>query len=289
METPHFWITGYLPNGMKASCYIPFTDVGNAFAEMLTFTNGLLQAGFLMSEPGLEAGEQRETINVLSRRNKTNDDGTKTPVLDLYVNNDKMKHRFLAVYLNTPEDIAAFETASEVNLESIPLNPTTAPVDRDVTEFTLKVKPFNVVFKNNPNYDEANEAKKPKRLFVRWDGITKVLPLDTAAGNGTQSSQEAQKNGATPETPTTPASAAKQALAGNGHDKPRRMGASQWTAFRNDLLYNLGQVASQFAFEERGNTVNKMYEEGAFDGIEINEAIKMVMVRLNSHRKEKTS
>lgn len=166
-----FSVSGWLPNGMKVYFSIPMPDGVSAFDQAMMFTNDLLEKGFRQHEPGLEEGEQRETINMVARRNKLNDDGTNTPVLDLYVNNDKMKHRFIAVYLNTDEDVQSFETVSGVKLASIPLNPTKAPVDRDVKEFTLQTKPFGLIYTNNPNYDEAKDSMKPKRLFVRWDSL----------------------------------------------------------------------------------------------------------------------
>jgi hypothetical protein len=172
--SPTMSFSGWLPNGMKVYFTMP-SDFENAMEMAITFTDKLIAKGFRQHEPGLEEGEQRETINMVARRNKLNDDGSNTPVLDLYVNNDKMKHRFIAVYLNTPEDVQAFESVSGIKLTSIPLNPTKAPVDRDVKEFTLATKPFNIVYKNNPQYDETNDSKKPKRLFVRFDGIQASL------------------------------------------------------------------------------------------------------------------
>lgn len=168
---PTMSVSGWLPNGVKVYFTLPIVSNELAFDHALAFTNGLLEKGFRQHEPGLEEGEQRETINMVARRKKTNDDGTITPVLDLYVNNDKMKHRFIAVYLNTDEDVKAFESVSGVKLASIPLNPAKAPVDRDEKDFTLQTKPFNIVYKNNPQYDDAADTKKPKRLFVRFDGI----------------------------------------------------------------------------------------------------------------------
>jgi hypothetical protein len=167
---PTMSFSGWLPNGMKVYFTMP-SDFENAMEMAIAFTDKLIAKGFRQHEPGLEEGEQRETINMVARRKKTNDDGSITPVLDLYVNNDKMKHRFIAVYLNTPEDVQAFESVSGIKLASIPLNPAKAPVDRDEKDFTMATKPFNIVYKNNPRYDDAADTKMPKRLFVRFDGV----------------------------------------------------------------------------------------------------------------------
>lgn len=167
-----FSVSGWLPNGMRVYFTIPMPNGVSAFDQALMFTNGLLEKGFIQHEPGLGDGEHRETIGWVGRRAKVNDDGTETPVLDLYVNNEGMQHRFIGVYLDTPEEVTAFETASGLKLTSIPLNPTGSPVDRSNTALVVRApKPFVIIYKDNPRYDENSKDKKPKRYFERFDGI----------------------------------------------------------------------------------------------------------------------
>lgn len=165
-------VKGWLPNGVQVYINIPVTNAAQAFEDMMAFTNALLAKGWSQREPGLGDGEHRETIGYVGRRAKVNDDGTETPVLDLYVNNEGMQHRFIGVYLDTPEEITAFETASGLKLTSIPLNPTGSPVDRSNTALVVRApKPFVIIYKDNPRYDENSKDKKPKRYFERFDGI----------------------------------------------------------------------------------------------------------------------
>lgn len=291
-NTPTIWFNGWLPNGAKVSFTLP-VNLDTAFEEALAFTNAMLAKGFTQSEPGLEDGEKREQIGYVALREKTNNDGTITPVLDIYVNNDRMKFRFLAVYLDTDEDIKAFETVSGLRVVNIPVNPTDSPPDRENKKLVVKLPhPITAIYKENPNYDESSAEKKPKRYFERWDGVTKVLPLDAPAVDGAQSNATVPNfNAPQKDDESLPVAqnAVQTPLNGNGHDKPRRMGEAQWSVFRNDVMQLLIEPAAKFPHEERWNTVNKMREEGAFDGINPIEASKMVLARLANHRKEKTS
>jgi hypothetical protein len=189
---PTFWTTGHLPNGAKVSFTIPITDLNNAYGEALAFTSKLLADGFMLSEPGLEAGELREQVGYMVRRQKKNEDGTYTPVIDLYLNNDRTVFKFLSVYLNSEDEIRAYEAASGIKLVSMTLLPGKASVERNDEEqakYIVKAPaPFNVVFKLNPQYDPNSDEKKPKRLFERWEGANNVLPLDTQENAGNRPS-----------------------------------------------------------------------------------------------------
>lgn len=91
-----FAIELYLPSGAKVN----FTDTmpqGNKFEVINTLVSELLNEGFLTHAPGLGQGEHKEQIGYVSRRKKLNDDNTITPVIDLFVNNERMQYRFIAV------------------------------------------------------------------------------------------------------------------------------------------------------------------------------------------------
>lgn len=179
MET---WI--YLPNGCKVK--FEWDIVGTAemakfdYNIALEYTNALLSSGASVTAPGLEAGEQKEQVGYVVYRSKVNDDATETPIIDLYLNHEATKFKFLTVYLNTPEDIEAFRHASGIGIAELPYwegghlergNPKTDKY------FVAPRKPLTVVHKLNERYnpDEPEMAKrKPKRLFVRWDTV--VIP-----------------------------------------------------------------------------------------------------------------
>ncbi len=170
----------YHPAGVLVELPIP----GGPFDYQAAFGNvsAALAAGFLVAAPGLEAGEQREEIGYVARKSKDNDRGGTTPVLDLYPANEQAKFAVLSVYLNTPEDVAAFEHASGLKLAALQVyigdNKIERGKKRELDALVAKApKPFGVVLIPNPKYDEqaAAAAKAggkmytiPKRKFVRW-------------------------------------------------------------------------------------------------------------------------
>src|SRR5688572_26104246 len=78
-----------------------------------------LAAGFTVNAPGLEAGEKREEVGYVLRREKENQDKSVTPIIDLYSPHDAVKFKILSVYLNKDEDVSAFEAASGVRLDKL--------------------------------------------------------------------------------------------------------------------------------------------------------------------------
>jgi len=148
------------------------------YAGALAGVAAALGAGWLVNMPGLEAGEEKEEIGYVLRREKVNSDRSETPVLDLYSSNDAAKFKTFSVYLNKPEDVAAFEAASGLKLASLRVFPGTAAPERGANKssdaFIVRApRPFGVVLKPNPKFnpDETDATKKkPKRLFVRWAG-----------------------------------------------------------------------------------------------------------------------
>lgn len=150
-------------------------------AEMFAAVGAYLDAGFLVVAPGLEEGEEREHVAYVVHGEHERD-GQTTPFLLLYAANEAMKFSFLKVYLNKPADIAAFEFASGLKLNSIPVyigqdkpeRGKSKQVDRYVIAAPAA---FEVVFKQNPRWSETDAAAHqsrgemyavPRRVFVRW-------------------------------------------------------------------------------------------------------------------------
>ena len=160
--------------------------------EALAAVDQYLDAGWLIDAPGLEAGERKEEIGYVVRRSKENQDGTETPIVDLYDADDGRKFKLLSVYLNTDDDRAAFERASGLRLNDIPLYMGTAAPERGASrqsdKFITKTRPFGVVWGKNPKYDDekakaatqANPYTVPMKKFVRWAD----QPAGTAAPAG---------------------------------------------------------------------------------------------------------
>lgn len=148
-------------------------------SRLLASVDNLLMAGWLTMAPGLEAGEEKEDIGYVCRLDHETD-GKTTPTVLLYSVNDQLTYSFLRRYMNTPEDVAAFEYASGMKYDSLPPYPGNDHPQRGVSpktdRFIIKApKPFGMVWKHNPRYKDApagqdtrSLAEKRKRDFFRW-------------------------------------------------------------------------------------------------------------------------
>lgn len=173
------WIKLYTDSGVQVT--LPVPPVPTEYIGMLANVKAALAAGFLVTAPGLEVGEEREDVGFLVRGIQENA-GEETPFLLLYSSNEAMKFSFLKVYLNKPDDVADFEYASKMRLSEIPVyigrDAPERGKSRQIDKFITQARqPFGVVYKQNPKWSEvdkaAAEAKKqsytvPRRKFVRW-------------------------------------------------------------------------------------------------------------------------
>ena len=194
--------TVWHPRGVSVQMPVPFGPTGLDHAGALRAVAAALDAGWLAAAPGLEAGEEKEEIGWVVRRSKTNDDGSVTPVVDLYVANDHLKHPILSVYLNKPEDVAAFEYASGMRLAAIEEYIGDNKIERGKKPALDKLvtrapKPFGVIFGPNPRYDEREAAAVAargkgevygvaKRKIVRWADQRPAQTGDAPPANGTR-------------------------------------------------------------------------------------------------------
>lgn len=181
------WTTGYLPTGRKVSFTLSAETPAALIALALDFDRQLGAAGIQTHEPGLEEGEQAESVGVMVKRMKDNQDGTQTPVIDIYLENEALQWAFMKVYLNTAEDIEAFTLATGLMLSDMPEYESSAALERgkspnlDAKYMRKPKRPARFVWQHNPRYEEG--AMKPKKLFVRWLAGD-ATPTPAANGNG---------------------------------------------------------------------------------------------------------
>lgn len=176
------------PHGVAVTLPLAGSGPGD-YAGMLADLGRALAAGWLASPPGVQPGEHRDEIGFVVRREKLNDDGSVTPVVDLYPADEGMKFALLAAYLNTDDHVAAFERAAGVKLTNLPVYVGDNKIERGKKPATdrlvVKVpRPFGAVWKDNPKYDPAEQdtkKKKPKRLFVRWADHPAAAPRQQPA------------------------------------------------------------------------------------------------------------
>lgn len=146
---------------------------------LLASVDTLLAAGWLTNAPGLEVGEEREEIGWVCRLDHEKD-GDTTPTVLLYSTNNQLTYSFIRKYMNTPDEVAAFEHASGMKYASMPAYPGNDHPERGASpktdKFIVKAsRPFGLVWKPNPRYKDApagqdtrSLAEKRKRDFVRW-------------------------------------------------------------------------------------------------------------------------
>lgn len=140
----------------------------------------LVADGFLPQRPSLEAGEEVYTVDAVCRSTKIEDDGRETPIIAFYPIN--FSHPALKKYLNSADDAAAFERVTGLKIAKLPdyigkdsINRNEA--DKRQLAHVVAVKPFDIVWKPNPNYEEG--GTKPKRYFVRYKGdVAPEKPAD---------------------------------------------------------------------------------------------------------------
>lgn len=172
------WVKAYHSSGLLVTILVRGADP----AEIFKYVDSIVAAGFLAAAPGLEAGEEKDLVAFVVQGSSENNRGEVTPFVLLYNANDAYKFSFLKVYLNKPDDVAAFEAAASMKISDFPIyvgqDKPERGKNKQVDRFIVPVRThFGVVFKANPKWtQEAADAAKatgamyavPRRVFVRW-------------------------------------------------------------------------------------------------------------------------
>lgn len=167
----------YHHSGAKVS--IPI-DLDNGFSperasNLVISIDALISAGLSVNAPGLVQGELYEEINAVAKR--AGNDGV--PIVAFYSSHPKLVKKYLHVYMDTVEDIEAFEKATGVKLASLPLNDGEKDFDRDkpaAKKYVISLpRPIKVVWKVSERWEkwkaENGEGQEPqKRILVRYEG-----------------------------------------------------------------------------------------------------------------------
>lgn len=182
IENGKISMSGWLPSGRRVYFEQPSTgDLQRDISLAILMDKAMIDGGLAVREQGIEAGELTRDIRYLLRRKQKNDDGSFTPIIDLYAGN----FRWVACWLNDDAQIAAFEQACGVELARMPISATPVkeydPSDPDIANlFTVLGTPAQIVYKDNPrwheNLNEDDKKKISKRLFVRWLNVPATSP-----------------------------------------------------------------------------------------------------------------
>lgn len=191
-----FWVRGYTADGFQVSVTLA-VDPKN-LAQWITDAMSAIRAGGIQPrEQGTEPGELTDTLFAVIRRSKLNEDGSETPVVDFY--NEHFEFKVLHVYLNTKDDVQAFEDATGLALGSIPYCDRDAALSRSnraYSQYAVSAKTrAQFVYRKNPKWDDSKtpaENKTHKHLFVRWlnTGAPAPVPAPAAESRTEQLARE---------------------------------------------------------------------------------------------------
>ncbi|MDD2922166.1 MAG: hypothetical protein PHQ36_07755 [Anaerolineales bacterium] len=157
-------------------------------ALLIRSVDALLLAGFSVNAPGLDDGELLEEISAVAKREGSDE----TVIVDFYSSNTKLVKKFMHAYMNTVEDVDAFEYATGVKIASIPTFEGNIAIERTNKNAAKYVKnlprPIKLVYKISPKWEQwkqaGGEGKEPhKKLLVRYETDRKpALAADPATG-----------------------------------------------------------------------------------------------------------
>lgn len=181
------WVKLFTSAGAQVTLAVPMDGSVMPFesaAAALKSVEDLLAAGWLVEAAGLEEGEQKQEVVSVSRREAK--DGT--PVVAFYLVHPKTVKKFLHLYLNTEDEIRAFEAATGLRLEAIPLWTGERDIYKDHREAGKYIvplpRPIHLVWEINPKWQNwsaeggkaAGVIEPHKRILVRYDAAQSPAP-----------------------------------------------------------------------------------------------------------------
>lgn len=163
------WITGYAPTGHRINLTLA-VNPDNLKSDIDRLMKLVCEAGIQAREQGIEVGEDTVTVCAAIKREQLRD-GVTTPILDLYTERGNYREK-PTVYLNTPEEIAAFEGLSGIRVKDMPTFEGDNSLERDNPKFSRFVRQFKqpVTYVRRANPAHQKDSTKPQFKFVRWIG-----------------------------------------------------------------------------------------------------------------------
>lgn len=169
------WIKLYHPSGAQVSLPVPLLSrlTTQQALDVLGSVSEYINVGFLVNAPDLEDGELIEEVNAVARREAKDE----TPIID-FSSNMKLLKKFMHVYLNTEQDVAAFEEASGLKLAALPVYDGALAIARDDNKARKYIvslpRPLKLVWKLSPKWEEwkaaGGEGNEPhQRMLARYE------------------------------------------------------------------------------------------------------------------------
>lgn len=167
------------------------------------------------------------------------------------------------------------EVSEDASGELVIETPASTVVDADFTADNDKLKAL---------------VDKTPQTVVDNDGVIVEQNAPEIAPQAVSSDLEPQIENGDAVTSDSP-EIAKSRFAGNGAPKNSEQKIiGRWAYDRHNLLSALSQKAKDFPYQERSNTVKALDSEKAFATCQtIDDAVRIVMTRLNSHREQKAA
>lgn len=178
MSDANGYVKLYHPRGVLVTLPVcGVLDYGAIFKNVAA----AFDAGFLVTAPGLEEGEEKREVGWVVRCLVSGRNNGTADMLMLYAATDDWVMPFLNVYLNTDAAREAFEHASGMRLAGLTEYVGEGRLERGNPKFAKLIhkapQPFTVIYGPNPKW-KATEADKAttdkpytvaKKKFRRWE------------------------------------------------------------------------------------------------------------------------
>lgn len=206
-EANTIWIQLYTPGGAKLGVTLGFAD--GKFTETLPdvalIDAMIAEKGYLVTQPGLEPGEDAIEIGYVCRYIKFDEKNNRdVSHVAFYATHDGLVNRWVHHYMDTSDDIAAFENATGLVLDKIPAwdgdtHPAkNAPKAIRAGAIVKLAKPIRIARETYTNKD--GEPRHKLKRYVDTIGSSKPAPTQPStpasgnAGNGASGKQSVDAN-----------------------------------------------------------------------------------------------
>ena len=202
MTTPNTGLTTvYHPAGFRVSIAFDENATPELFTALASKIDMIIAAGFTAQLPGLEPGEEKESMTRVCRRQFIRRDGETADVIDFYA--DWTTRKWAHLYINGAEDIAQFERQSGLEYGKLPIMEGTSSIELPSTGQHPKVvtakTPFDMVKKHVGEHD--NGMKKYEYRYFNEAAVSNQTdpepqqPANVVTGNFTANEQPPASNG----------------------------------------------------------------------------------------------
>lgn len=190
------WVKGFSPDGFQVSVTLEIKDA----SEITSVLDQVRAQGICPTPPPAQPVTDRMTITTVARRMWTGKDGKQKHAVDLYP--DWAQYRVFTIYLDTDDDVKAFESATGKSITSFPVINSRSAAEKIAGDPNLvNCEPeFDVLYNK-----EIREDGKIRDVFLGYaneapasDSLAKVTPMPASTQTAQQHSPASAKDSTTP-------------------------------------------------------------------------------------------